>query len=609
LFRDIIMKYQKIKWKSFLVLLLTFFMFWIHFPCSTNEPWDFFSLHAFDHLDNLDKQAEPAYQCGVSVIYATGVGVCGYMGIPSSEQWEKTKQDVQKYVQHAKSLGIPVVLGYLCSTSIVGIETFDKNWQPELKQQFSSTPNNWLQQNIKGEPLPSWYGGDYHPACMNHPDWRKYEKYMVKTSLEIGLDGIFFDNPTVHQQGCYCPYCMHKFLQFLESKGEKVEDTSLDALRELTQKKPVEFKQFRCTIARDFLSEIRNYAREINPKALITANNSLNTPEVMFSQCHRYAYNIKEMSKSQDFVVIEDMRSTPRRTAQGKIIECSPVYNLVNSVIGSKSLVAVTIADGDYHTPPNLTNLAIFEAFARNTNYMLWPTWEESQREKMIQGIRPFVQWLKQNASPIITSKQRYDVLLYFPFDEWIEHEDCKELNIAKQLTQANILYAVASEDNIEKYFSVANIILASEPGLILPSHSKSIFELCKRHNKTFIDTSSHTFLTELYSHLPHPSLKITGDEMIRGVIRETAETIFVLLYNLNIERISSYEDKVVPARDISISIRVSNSPIGKVLLSTPEKEQNIEDFKITKLSDNQAYLTFHISELPLTAIISINHL
>ncbi|MGC8737189.1 MAG: hypothetical protein ACP5UA_00925 [Candidatus Hydrogenedens sp.] len=63
-------------------------------------------------------------------------------------------------------------------------------------------------------------------------------------------------------------------------------------MRELAQKKPIEFKKFRCTIARDFLLEIKNYAREINPKALITANNSLNTPEVIFSQCHRYAYNI-----------------------------------------------------------------------------------------------------------------------------------------------------------------------------------------------------------------------------------------------------------------------------------------------------------------------------
>jgi len=37
---------------------------------------------------------------------------------------------------------------------------------------------------------------------MNHPDWRTYERFMVRQQLESGCDGIFFDNPTVHPQGC-----------------------------------------------------------------------------------------------------------------------------------------------------------------------------------------------------------------------------------------------------------------------------------------------------------------------------------------------------------------------------------------------------------------------
>ncbi|MGC8737191.1 MAG: hypothetical protein ACP5UA_00935 [Candidatus Hydrogenedens sp.] len=107
-------------------LLIILFIFGAYGSCFSDEACDFFALHAFDHLDKFDKQAEPAYQCGVSVIYATGLGVCGYMGIPPAEQWENTKRDVHEYVQHTKSLGIPILLGYLCSTSIVGLETFDR---------------------------------------------------------------------------------------------------------------------------------------------------------------------------------------------------------------------------------------------------------------------------------------------------------------------------------------------------------------------------------------------------------------------------------------------------------------------------------------------------
>ena len=49
---------------------------------------------------------------------------------------------------------------------------------------------------------------------MNNPDWRNYEEFMVRQQLETGHDGIFFDNPTVHPQGCYCPHCMERFDAF-----------------------------------------------------------------------------------------------------------------------------------------------------------------------------------------------------------------------------------------------------------------------------------------------------------------------------------------------------------------------------------------------------------
>ncbi len=589
------------------VLLSTFLIIFTHIPSFSDKPWDFFSVHAFDHLDNLDKQAEPAYLCGAFVIYTTGVGVCGYMGIPPVEEWEKTKKDVQEYVQHAKSFGIPIVLGYLCSTSIVGLKTFDQNWLAEFKRQFSSPPQDWLQQDIKGKVLPSWYGGEYNPACMNNPDWRKYQKFMVKTSLELGLDGIFFDNPTVHPEGCYCPYCMGKFLQELKSKGENIEDTSLPSLRTLAQNKSEEFKKFRCTIARDFFAEIRDYAKGINPKALITANNSLNSPEVIFSQCHTYGYNIKEMSKAQDFVVIEDMQSTPRRKADETLIECSPVYDLVHSIIHSKPLVAVTIADGNYHTPPHLTNLALFEAFTRDTNYMLWPTWENAYREKMIQTISPFVQWLKHHAPQIAGSKHIYEVLVYFPFDKWLYSTYCKELEVLQQLVQRNIPYMVASEENFEKYMPDAKIIMAEKTNHAFGSNVVSLPELCEKSNKIFIDISQKSYIKALEKHLSYSSLKIKSNRTIRGVIKQNRDTTFVLLYNLDIEYISTYQDKIFPANDVSITVPVIKPAIKKILLSTPNKEQEIANYEIKPLKTDLFSLNFHIPELILAGIVTIN--
>src|SRR5205823_13101415 len=118
--------------------------------------------------------------------------------------------------------------------------------------------SEWRQVGRDGKPLASWYGGDYQPACMNNPDWRTYEKFIVRQQIETGHDGIFFDNPTVHQQGCYCEFCMEKFAKLLQndSVNKKSKADSLDELRQFAATHPKEFLQFRCTTARDFLAEI-----------------------------------------------------------------------------------------------------------------------------------------------------------------------------------------------------------------------------------------------------------------------------------------------------------------------------------------------------------------
>src|SRR4051812_6895994 len=167
---------------------------------------------------------------------------------------------------------------------------------------------------------------------MNNPDWRAYERSMVRQQFQAGCDGIFFDNPTVHPDGCYCRWCMEKFAEFirkepdgLEFKGATGTET-IAAIRALAMAHPAVFLRFRCTIARDFLADMRKYARSFKPAALITANNSLNSASVLYSQCRSYAYNIHEMSKVEDFIVVEDMSSQPRTLPGGQVIEYAPTY-------------------------------------------------------------------------------------------------------------------------------------------------------------------------------------------------------------------------------------------------------------------------------------------
>ena len=132
---------------------------------------------------------------------------------------------------------------------------------------------------------------------------------------------------------------------------------SVADLRDFAAKNGALFLRFRCTIARDFLADIRDYARNVKRGTLITANNSFNSPDVLFAQCRSYAYNIYEMSQAEDFVVVEDQSHQPRALPSGQTFEYGPSYKQLHAIIHGKPLVAVTIAEGDYHTPPRLVRL------------------------------------------------------------------------------------------------------------------------------------------------------------------------------------------------------------------------------------------------------------
>src|SRR4030095_4138120 len=62
--------------------------------------------HAFDHLGNIGEQAEAAAASGATIIYATGLGAVGYLGLPAPEKLSKQKAGATEYLKKARGSGI-----------------------------------------------------------------------------------------------------------------------------------------------------------------------------------------------------------------------------------------------------------------------------------------------------------------------------------------------------------------------------------------------------------------------------------------------------------------------------------------------------------------------
>jgi hypothetical protein len=530
------------------------------------------ACHAFEHLGEMGHQLDAAVDSGATVIYASGVGALGYEGLPAADLLQATCTSEAAYHRRAKEKGIKLVVGYLCATSIVKLETFDKHWTDDFRKQFKTPPSEWLQQDRNGKTLASWYGGNYNPACMNNPDWRVYEHAMVRMQLDVGCDGIFFDNPTVHTKGCYCPHCMEAFAQFLKVEGVAVPDKSAEAVRALSDAHKSEFMRFRTTIARDFFADIRAYARTINLNVLITANNSLNAPSVFYTQSVNYGYNIFEMSKAEDFIVLEDMSTQPRITADGKVIEYGPVLKLVHAIAHGKPVVDVKIAETDYHTPPNLVKLAFAESAANNASYLVWTTWPGQQRQKLSSATRKQVDLLRANQSLLNGGKPRRDVTLFLPFRRWQESKDCRALEIAYELTKSNIQYDVFCEEdfNLDRLVG-AKILIVESMNVLLKSEVK-VVESFQTNGGRVIAADSPNWTDEARNAIGTPSVTVVGPKTVRAYVTDFPDKTVVHLLNLNIERVNSFEDKVTPADNLQVLIEAPSPQVRSMNVFTADE-------------------------------------
>jgi hypothetical protein len=564
--------------------------------------------HAFDHLGNIGSQADTAAASGATIIYSTGLGGIGYGGLPSPENFVEQKQAAAEYSRRAKRAGIHLAIGYICATSIVGLEAFDKHWSPSFRAQFKTPPSEWRQQDREGKPLASWYGGDYQPACMNNPDWRTYEKFIVRQQIETGHDGIFFDNPTVHPQGCFCEHCMARFAQWLALEGIPVPDRSVAAMRAIAAERKTDFMRFRCSIARDFLTEMRCFARSLKRDAVVTCNNSLNSPDVLFAQCRSYAYNIHKLSEAEDFVVVEDMGHQPRTLSSGDVLEYGPTYELIHAVSHGKPVVAVTIAEADYHTPPRLVRLAMAEAVAHDASYLSWPTWPENQRAGMIAAIRPQADWLRNQETFLNDTAPRRDAILFLPFRRWVETGECVAGKIATQLSQDNIPFEVIDEDQ----FTLPRIASKHGPLPVLVIESRSILTdsesvVAKRFEGVgglvIATDSDPLWMVQLRS----PSLMLAAPKSVRAVVRDQPKRTMIHLLNLNIYRLSSFEDQVQPARQVSVLCRVPFKHVHSVRALTADSDATKGKLQFSVRPDGKAsWVEISVPRLDISTLLVI---
>ena len=144
---------------------------------------------------------------------------------------------------------------------------------------------NWLQVNAYGDPIH--YGGDQthrRRGCFNNPQWRAYQKGMIKRAHDDGFEATQPDNDIwwPEPDGCRCQHCRDRFRQFVKERYPTAEESidrfglpTLDAVDPPVYSnwfKPYdldgirnpmiqEWIRFRCHSIQDFRRELWEFAQ------------------------------------------------------------------------------------------------------------------------------------------------------------------------------------------------------------------------------------------------------------------------------------------------------------------------------------------------------------
>ena len=119
--------------------------------------------------------------------------------------------------------------------------------------------------------------------------------------------------------------------------------------------------------------------------------------------------------------------------------------------------------------------------------------------------------------------------------------------------------------------------------------------------------TEKESWLGELRQRLDRPSVMVQGPASVRAVVRDQGRKTIVHLLNLNIQRLSSFEDKVAPALDIGLEVRVNLKKVHQVRLLTADEAQSPGAVPFTSRAEKgDTVVEFKINRLMVSAIAVI---
>jgi len=278
---------------------------------------------------------------------------------------------------------------------------------------------DWLVKDENGSPLPqTMYHLNKHfrrtrrQGCINNPGWINHLKEELKYVLNLGFEGIFYDNPVWIR--CYCKYCQEKFRKYIKEKIGKEYPIPLKSDWESEIWHWYTF--FLCDSLRETIRELSAYAKSINPRVLITMNTSPPTVHPPSTRIIPSFY----VNDAVDWIFYEGLPLS--RKEEKKIIWNIEDYSYAQAEAGKKIATSVNYGRrGDHQEHFNLLKLGMAEALSYRISFIN-PGSCKVENFREIREIKDYFNFIKKYEDYYYNSVPYADIGIFFSYETLFWH-------------------------------------------------------------------------------------------------------------------------------------------------------------------------------------------
>jgi hypothetical protein len=170
------------------------------------------------------------------------------------------------------------------------------------------------------------------------------------------------------------------------------------------------------------------------------------------------------------------------------------------------------------------------------------------------------------------------------------------------------VQYDVLDEEHLGEVISRrTQPVLLIESRAVLGSATAAIIKEFEERGGRLVVADQPDWLKHVQTDVASPSVTVDGREAVRAVVQDQPGRSIIHLYNLNVARLSSFDDKVAPAEGVSITALVPLSKVQSVTALTADAGGTSGQLEFKQRAhDHGTLVEMKISRLEIAALLVI---